>query len=51
MDIIDKETCLNYGIKNSELIVLEKFNVIIGKNGAGKTRLLNAIREVFPEHG
>lgn len=47
MDKIDREICLNHGIKGSELIALEKFNVIIGKNGAGKTRLLNAIRECF----
>lgn len=36
-----------YGISNYEKLDLRKFNVIIGKNGAGKTRLLKAIRDDF----
>lgn len=37
----------NYGIFNFEKLDLKKFNVIIGKNGAGKTRLLKSIRDDF----
>lgn len=34
-----------YGIMNSAIIDLKDFNIIIGKNGAGKTRLLKALRD------
>ena len=42
---ISEDIFLKYGIKNSEIIDLKSFNIIIGKNGAGKTRLLKALRD------
>ncbi len=42
-----EEIFSKYGIKNSEKIDLQKFNIIIGQNGAGKTRLLRAFRDCF----
>ncbi len=42
---INTEYFSKYGIINSEILELKKFNIIIGKNGAGKTRLLKALRD------
>lgn len=42
---INKEFFSKYGIMNPEVLELKKFNVIIGKNGAGKTRLLKALKD------
>lgn len=42
---ISKDIFLKYGILNSEILNLKKYNIIIGKNGAGKTRLLKALRD------
>lgn len=42
---INKEFFSKYGIMNPEVLQLKKFNIIIGKNGAGKTRLLKALRD------
>jgi len=44
---LDKEIFDDFGIENFENIKLKQFNVIIGENGAGKTRLLNGIKENF----
>lgn len=38
---------INYGITNLNELKLKNFNIIVGKNGAGKTRLLKAIRDDF----
>lgn len=35
-----------YGIAGTNEIDLRKFNIIIGKNGSGKTRLLKALRDI-----
>lgn len=43
--ILFHSTGSKYGITNIELLDLKKFNIIIGKNGAGKTRLLKAIKD------
>lgn len=45
MKKISKDIFEKYGIVNSEMLDLKKFNIIIGKNGAGKTRLLKALRD------
>lgn len=42
---ISEEIFLKYGIVNSEILNLKNYNIIIGKNGAGKTRLLKALRD------
>lgn len=42
---ISEDFFLKYGIMNSEIINLKAFNIIIGRNGAGKTRLLKALRD------
>ena len=42
---LDKKICKKYGISNTDLIDLQQINIIIGENGAGKTRLLKAINE------
>lgn len=42
---ISEDFFLKYGIMNSKIIDLKDFNIIIGKNGAGKTRLLKALRD------
>lgn len=42
---IREDFFVKYGIMNSEIIDLKDFNIIIGKNGAGKTRLLKALRD------
>lgn len=42
---ISKDIFLKYGIVNSEILNLKRYNIIIGKNGAGKTRLLKALRD------
>ena len=42
---ISKDFFVKYGIMNSEIISLKDFNIIIGQNGAGKTRLLKALRD------
>lgn len=42
---ISKDFFLKYGIMNSEILNLKDYNIIIGKNGAGKTRLLKALRD------
>lgn len=51
IDGLDKQvisgTKHKYGISNIEVLDLKKFNIIIGKNGAGKTRLLKAIKDSF----
>lgn len=42
---IREDSFLKYGIKNSKMLDLKNFNIIIGKNGAGKTRLLRALKD------
>lgn len=42
---IDSKYMEKYGIKDSERIDLRKSNIIIGENGAGKTRILKGIKD------
>lgn len=42
---IREDFFVKYGIMNYEIIDLKDFNIIIGRNGAGKTRLLKALRD------
>ena len=42
---ISNDIFMKYGIMNSMILDLKNFNIIIGKNGAGKTRLLKALRD------
>jgi predicted ATPase/SAM-dependent methyltransferase len=47
MSKIPAETLNKYGIKNVDEIEYKDLNVIIGKNGAGKTRFLKAVRDYY----